>query len=222
MKTFALIVMIMMGFAAAMLGCGEAPETTYEDMESNPPVSMTARLQYQVDSLMNENRRLQQQIDAMGTENRNLTARSAELETRINEMAASPRVETAPPPPSGTATGYDEGLDAFHRRDFTGAIRTFQSLLDGNVRETLADNCQYWMGESYYGMKQYREAIERFEMVLNHKDSEKKDDAQLMIANAKAAMGDKAGAREAYNTLISSYPTSPLVGKARERLARLR
>jgi tol-pal system protein YbgF len=171
---------------------------------------------------MNENRRLQQQIDAMGTENRNLTARSAEMETRINEMAASPKVETPTPPPSGAATGYDEGLDAFHRRDFTGAIRTFQGLLEGNVRETLADNCHYWMGESYYGMRQYKQAVESFDMVLNYKDSEKKDDAQLMIANAKAAMGDKVGAREAYNTLISSYPTSSLVEKARERLAKLK
>jgi TolA-binding protein len=35
-------------------------------------------------------------------------------------------------------------------------------------------------------------------------------------------MGDKEGARDAYNTLISSYPASPLIPKAREKLARLK
>jgi TolA-binding protein len=71
-------------------------------------------------------------------------------------------------------------------------------------------------------MKKYREAIEQFKMVGDYKKSEKKDDAQLMIGNASAALGDKEGARDAYNTLISSYPASPLIPKAREKLARLK
>jgi TolA-binding protein len=93
--------------------------------------------------------------------------------------------------------------------------------LNGNVRDDLADNCHYWIGESYYGMRKYSEAINHFRMVLDFKKSEKKDDAQLMIGNASAAMGDKQGARTAYSTLISSYPVSSLVSKAREKLARL-
>ena len=183
---------------------------------------MTARLEYRVDSLMNENRRLQQQTEALATENRNLTARSAELETRINEMAAAPRIEPPASPSSNVASGYEGALAAFRNRDFPGAIQEFEALLQGNVRDDLADNCHYWMGESYYGMKKYSEAIDHFRMVMDYKKSEKKDDAQLMIGNASAAMGDKTGARDAYDKLISSYPVSPLVPKAKEKLARLR
>lgn len=208
-------------FAVLLYGCGTSPETTSDTWESTTPVSVTARLEYRVDSLMNENRRLSQQLEALATENRNLTARNAELETRINEMAAAPRSEPAVSASSNVAAGYEGALAAYRSRNFAGAVQGFQALLDGNVRDDLADNCHYWIGESYYGMGKYREAIDHFRMVMDYKKSEKKDDAQLMIGNASAALGDKAGAREAYNKLISSYPVSPLVQKAKEKLARL-
>ena len=223
MNSFAPMVRFMssVSVVAALAGCGTAPETTSDTYEGNPPVSVTARLEYQVDSLTNENRRLHQQIEVLGTENRNLTARSAELETRLNEMAAAPKPEPAATPAQAGAS-YESALAAFRKRDFTGAIQGFQALLDGNVRTDLADNCHYWIGESYYGMKKYKDAIDEFRKVLDYKGSEKKDGAQLMIANACSAMGDKAGAKEAYSTLISTYPVSPLVQKAKEKLARLK
>lgn len=215
-------IVCILSFAVALYGCGTVPETTSDTWESGSPVSVTARLEYRVDSLMNENRRLHQQVEALTTENRSLTARNAELETRVNEMATAPRTE----PPTATSTtvasGYEGALAAYRKRDFAGAIQGFQTLLAGKVREDLADNCQYWMGESYYGMRKYNDAIEHFRAVLDYKKSEKKDDAQLMIGNASAAMGDSAGAREAYNKLITSYPASPLIPKAKEKLAKLK
>ena len=211
----------IVSFASALLGCGGSPETQSDTGEASPPVSVTAKLQYQVDSLMNENRRLQQQVDVMGTENRNLTAHAAELETKLNETATVPKAEPAASP-STSDVSYEGALAAFRKRDFTGSILGFQALLDHNVREDQADNCHYWIGESYYGMRQYKDAIDHFRMVLNYKGSEKRDAAQMMIANATALMGDKAGAREAYNTLISTYPLSPLLPKAKEKLARLK
>ncbi len=210
-------------FALVLYGCGTVPETTSDTWESGPPVSMTARLEYRVDSLMNENRRLHQQVEALATENRNLTARNAELETRLNETATTPPTETTTPSATSDASaGYAGALAAYRKRDFAGASQQFETLLSSNIREDLADNCHYWIGESYYGMRKYKEAISHFRMALDYKRSEKKDDAQLMIGNASAAMGDKAGAKEAYNKLITSYPVSPLVPKAKEKLARMR
>lgn len=183
---------------------------------------MTARLEYRVDSLMNETRRLQQQNDALATENRNLAARSSDLESRITAMQSAP----SQPQPVARTTGrpaenYDEALHAFRTRNFTDAIVGFENVLNGNCPEDLADNCHYWIGESYYGMRQYKEALEHFRQVLSYKKSEKKDDAQLMIGNTYWAMGNKAQAREAYNALISTYPASSLVPKAKEKLSRL-
>ncbi len=70
-------------------------------------------------------------------------------------------------------------------------------------------------------MGRYSDAIQHFEMARGYRYSEKKDDAQLMIGNSYSAMGNKSAARDAYNKLISSYPASPYVKKAEEKLARL-
>jgi hypothetical protein len=62
-------------FGVALAGCGTVQDGTYEEEEWNntPPVSVTARLEYRIDSLTNENRRLHQQLDAITTENQNLS-----------------------------------------------------------------------------------------------------------------------------------------------------
>jgi TolA-binding protein len=68
----------------------------------------------------------------------------------------------------------------------------------------------------------YGEATRQFERVLEFPSSGKKPYAQLMIGNAQLALGNRDAARDAYNTLVSSYPSSPLVSKAQAKLARLR
>ena len=212
-----------LAIAALLLnGCGSVEETSSDTWQTPPPVSVNARLEYKVDSLTNENKHLNQQVEALSTENRNLTARAAELETRLNEMPAAPKSEPAATPSTmATATDYDGALATFRQKKFSDAIQGFEGLLNGNVREDLADNCHYWIGESYYGLRQYKEAVDHFKTVLGYKKSEKKSAAQLMIGNAYLAMGDKQAAKEAYNTLISSYPVSSLVEKAKEKLAKL-
>lgn len=212
-----------LAIAALLLnGCGTVEDTSSDTWQSPPPVSANARLEYRVDSLTNENRRLNQQVDALATENRNLTARAAELETRLNQMAATPKPEPVATPSTTAATDYDGALTTFRQKRFSDAIQEFEGLLNGNIREDLADNCHYWIGESYYGLRKYKEAIDHFKMVLDSKKSEKKSAAQLMIGNASLAMGDKEAAKEAYNTLVTSYPVSSLVEKAKEKLAKLK
>lgn len=216
-----------LSFSLALLlsfpGCGSVEETTDEWSEEPAPVSPTAKLEYRVDSLMNENRRMQQQIEALSTENRNLTARAAELETKFSETETAPRPVSMTTTPTGdVVSGYTDALASYRRRDFSGAVHQFESLLSGGIGEDLADNCHYWIGECYYGMRRYTDAITHFQMVFNYRTSDKKDDAQFMIGNSYAAAGNTSAARDAYNSVGSSYPSSPLVKKAREKLARLR
>ncbi len=117
---------------------------------------------------------------------------------------------------------YNAALDQYMAHNYSGAIQQFESLLKGGIGDDLAPNCHYWIGEANYGQRNYEEAIGNFQKVFDYPKSGKKPYAQLMIGNAYAAMGNTAAAREAYNALVSNYPTSALVSKAQERLARLR
>jgi len=176
-----------------------------------------AMLQYQVDSLASENRRLLQQVQALASENSSLTARAGELEMRLREsqMPAPP-----PPAPKDMSSPYADALAQYRTRDFSGAMLKFERLLQAGVQDDLSDNCHYWIGECLYGMGKYSDAIHHFETVLGFPNSEKKDDAMLMIGNSHAAAGNKSAANDAYNRLISSYPASPYVKKAQEKMGK--
>jgi TolA-binding protein len=93
--------------------------------------------------------------------------------------------------------------------------------LSGGVSDDLSDNCHYWIGESYFGLKKYNEAIQHFETVVGMAGSDKADDAQLMIGNAYAAMGKKVEAKDALQKLITAYPASPLVKRAKAKMSSL-
>jgi TolA-binding protein len=216
-RFFALPAGIAVGLSLAALGCGSQEPAT-EEWETTPTVSPTASLEYRVDSLKAANRRLREQLDALATENRSLTAKNAEMETKQNEAVTTPKLA---PPPADLQSGYNAALAQYRKRDFSGAVEQFQALLTAGITEDLADNCYYWLGESNYGMKKYSEAIQNFEKVLGYKHSEKKDGAQLMIGNSYLAEGNKDAAKEAYQKVLTGYPTSPLVKKAQARILKL-
>jgi tol-pal system protein YbgF len=215
---------VLIGLSLLTFGCSSSQQAGNDQWSSGSAI--TGQMEYRIDSLANENRRLKQQIDAVSTENKNLTARTAELDAKLKETKMAPPVSVqqtaAPAPTKDITSGYSGALDTYQKRNFTEAAKQFESLLSGGIGEDLADNCHYWIGESYYGMGKYNDAIHHFQEVLGYKHSEKRDDAQLMIGNCYAAMGNKASAKEAYNKLISSYPASTYVKKAKDKLAKMK
>lgn len=225
-RTLRLLALASAGAVMLTAGCGPSEEAMEDDWDTLPTVSPTAQMEYRIDSLKNENRRLNDQVEALAAENRSLRARIAELETRLTEaMAAKPEPAPKPVPvaTSGdTRAAYSAALDQFMSRNYTQAIAEFDALLNRGVGSDLVDNCHYWIGESQYALGNYSEAIRQFETVLTFPESAKKPYAQLMIGNSYGALGNSAAAREAYNTVINTYPTSALVTKAQEKLARLR
>jgi tol-pal system protein YbgF len=212
-----------LGLAVVAVGCGSSEEET-ENWETTPAVSATATPEAKPDSVKSENRRMKDQLDALAAENRTLTARNAELETKLNEATAAAKTPTpsmAPSVPIGDVTGaYNAALGEFRRRNFQEAANQFEAILNSGT-DKLAPNCHYWIGESFYGMKKYDDAIKHFETVLGYPGSGKRPYAQLMIGNAYMGLGDKAAAKDAYSKLVNTYPSSSLVEKAKEKLSRL-
>lgn len=223
--TSMLVVGLTMLMLGSFVGCGTVEESTEEDWTSTPPVSVTARLEYRIDSLTNENRKLQQQLEAVSAENRNLIARNAELQNRLNESIAQPRSTSMPKGDvsslTPSSTTYEAALARFRRRDYRGAIEDFTGLINAGINNDLADNCHYWIGESYFALKKFNDAIQHFEVVLGMTGSDKADDAQFMIGNSYMQLGRKNEARQAFQRLLSDYPDSPLRKRAQAKLSAL-
>ncbi len=82
----------------------------------------------------------------------------------------------------------------------------------------MSDNCQYWIGESYYDMGNYEQAIISFEQVFSFTNSNKDDDAQLKLGICYHKLNNQEKAKEEFQRLITYYPDSEYVSIARSYL----
>jgi TolA-binding protein len=93
-------------------------------------------------------------------------------------------------------------------------------LLKSDLETNLKVNVIYWLGESYFALKQYDKAIEYFNYVAQTK-SAKTPDALYMLGRCYAALGKIKEAKEYMNRVVKEYPKSPVAKKAKDRLERL-
>jgi tol-pal system protein YbgF len=178
--------------------------------------------QRKIDSLETVNVTLNQKIVKFEQDNNTLNARLSDVEAKLKSELdrAAAAAKPPPPPPTPTAT-YEGAQKAFAEKKYDEAIQMFQALLDGGTPEDLADNCHYWLGESYFGKKDFKEAVKHFEMVFQYKTSEKKGDAYFMLGRSYEILGDKAKAKESFEKVVKDYPTNNNVQKAKEHWGRL-
>lgn len=130
-----------------------------------------------------------------------------------------PRTRT---PQSGIPAAYRAALDSYRDRRYQAALERFGDVLRAAPAGKLADNSQYWMGECYYGMGEFRRALAEFTKVFAFARTEKDDDAQLMIARCYMALGESEEALSAYRKLQERYPESEYIGAAGKELEYLR
>ena len=117
---------------------------------------------------------------------------------------------------SDISASYNVALQTFYSRDYDKAIQQFSLLLETSPLHKLASNCQYWIGESYFGKHDYVSASQAFEKVLTFEKSHKKDDALLMLGRCYIKLGDKQLADQMFEQLMNSYPDSEYFEKARQ------
>ena len=117
---------------------------------------------------------------------------------------------------------YVDALSNYQNGRYEEAIQGFSTLTFGESGHPLADNSQYWLGECYYSMKNYKRAIIEFEKVFMFPGTDKDDDAQLKLGHCHRSMGNIDKAREEYQRLIDYFPGSEFYDKGRESLKQLK
>jgi tol-pal system protein YbgF len=117
---------------------------------------------------------------------------------------------------------YRRGLTLVRQGAYDKAIQALRDFLRTNRESPLAPNAQYWIGESYYMLADYYQAILNFNQVRQqHPKSDRAPAAVLKIGLAFQQMGNKSEARLAFQKVLNDYPSSPEAAQAREKLQAL-
>ncbi|MCK4813473.1 MAG: tetratricopeptide repeat protein [Candidatus Marinimicrobia bacterium] len=105
-------------------------------------------------------------------------------------------------------TDYKKGLNMFYYQRYSDAVEIFEDLLADYPRHYLAGKTQYWIGESYYSLRQYKKAYNAFNAVFNTNAFDKYDDTQLKLGFCYFKMGKMRSAVQEFKNLITYYPNS--------------
>lgn len=116
---------------------------------------------------------------------------------------------TAPEPRTTPRSLYDAAYQDLTRGNHGLALMGFQEVLAQFPDSELADNAQYWIGETYYDQAEYETALEEFRKVpANYPTGDKVPAALLKAGFSLQALGHKRDACEAYRDLVNRFPGS--------------
>ena len=141
--------------------------------------------------------------------------------------AAAPAGTTASTA-GGTATADEtKAYEAAqqHRRvgNYQAAVAAFQSFVAQHPKSSLSHRAQYWIGDSYYNLRDFKNAIaNQQKLISTYPDSASVPDALLNMASAYIELGDNAAAKKTMDSLVARFPSSDAAEKARRRLASLK
>jgi len=118
---------------------------------------------------------------------------------------------------------YSLAYNDYLKGNYDLALTGFQDFLIRYKTTRLAADVQYWIGESFYGKKDYIKAIDAFEKVIrDYPTSEKVPRALLKSGYAWSEIGDKAKAELCLKKVVEVYPFSNEGTLARNKLAELK
>ena len=144
-------------------------------------------------------------------------------------VAGTGAVATAPPAAPAAVVNVDSGAETrayeaaqSQRRlgNYQGAIVAFQNFINQHPKSTLAPRAQYWIGDSYFNLRDFKLAISSQQALLkSYPDSPTVPDSMLNIASSQIEMGESAIGRRTLEDLVARYPVSEAAEKARRRMA---
>ena len=127
-----------------------------------------------------------------------------------------------PVPQGGDRANYQAAFDLLKAGQYTAAATAFNRFLDTFPEGSLADNAQYWLGESHYVTKNYPQALKDFNKVVDqYPQSRKLPDALLKIGYCNYELGNNAEARKALTSVQQQFPDTTAARLAGQRLAQM-
>ncbi len=190
-----------------------------------------------MDDLAQDNRSVRDELqlikEDLGLQMTSLENRVSELEKQLAgvpmtaPVPGTDKVTQPQQPPTVAETTpeqlYEQAL-AFIRNDnrFKDGRTLLEEFVSKYPQHELYVNALYWIGESYYGDKEYEMAILQFQDVISkYGQHPKAPAAMLKQALAFNALGDAGNARTTMQKLLDEYPDTPQAESAKRYLEKL-
>jgi tol-pal system protein YbgF len=141
---------------------------------------------------------------------------------RIDRLTAAPRatpVTTEVKPrvandgqlvtlPAGTPKAqYEYAYGLLMKRNLPKAEAALKAFIANHPKHALADNATFWLGETYYTRKNYKEAIRiYYDAYKKYPKGNKAPAVLLKLGMSLATIGEKESACSAYDELAKSHP----------------
>ena len=170
-----------------------------------------------------KDKNLEERIKGIEERLKGLEGKIGQLAAKQSEIENSLRAKETSVEGKGvsTRTGdlYKDAYETYQKGDYEGARRKFEAFLKQYPNTELSDNAQFWIGETYYGKKDYEKAILEYEKAIaKYPEGDKVPAALLKQALAFLELGDKANGRNLLKRVMDRYPQSEQADMAKKRL----
>lgn len=227
-------VVLLAGCASGRKNADDLPPVPIPKAETeavNPTPSAT---EAQIATLQTQLTELLERIDV-------LNARIAKLETgpAIASAPAPERVVVPVPAPAPAHVQPSAPAPVLHGADLYDAYRNalilfghgkhaesrsaFERIFEADPSGELADNALFWIGETYYAVGDYSDAMRYYARVTKeYADQNKAPDAMFKMGLTYVKTGDLAMARRTFEECIKKYPYSTPAASAKYELKRIK
>ncbi|MCA9450523.1 MAG: tetratricopeptide repeat protein, partial [Candidatus Omnitrophica bacterium] len=134
----------------------------------------------------------------------------------VEEEVAAAAVRTSRSELPDPKTLKQQGIDAYHARDFSTSIATFRDYLAAYTEEE--DAVRAWLGYALIQDRRYGEASKEFTTLLNSGNPELRADAHYYLGSIYEKQGNFDAAKVRWEQVIGSYPDTKAADKARKSL----
>ena len=148
--------------------------------------------------------------------------------TRMKPPKSSPGMRDAAPKKPGRSSItpqalYNKSYRAVRDGKNEAAIRGFRRFLRLFPENQLAPHSQFWLGEAYYALRRYPEALDAFlNLITRYPKSRKVPDAYYKRGLTYLRRNFPLNAALEFEKLVESFPAHPISKKARVQLQNLK
>lgn len=143
--------------------------------------------------------------------------------TLVPDANKAEKTETKPAAEDTTVVAaYNRAYKTFKDQNYKETIRLMAEFLKQNPTHEYADNATFWIGESYFQMKNFEQANMEFENVISkYPNGNKVPDALLRSGICMLRLSRSEKAKSSFDQLIKKYPESVAAKRAKTTLGEL-